>query len=84
MTVVLIIALIAVSVALVCVLLGAAAARRAGSGPDPLEWLMDLRSPSGSRFFPTRASARDLLKTIEEDIPDDAVTAPSRDRPPSA
>jgi hypothetical protein len=64
-----ILAIIAVLIALVCVLVGAAAARRGGSGPDPLEWLIGLRSPSGKRFFPTKQSARDLMASLEE-VPD--------------
>jgi hypothetical protein len=72
-----IVAIIAVFVALVCVLVGAAAARRGGSGPDPLEWLVGLRSPSGKRFFPTKESARDLMASLEE-VPD--LKVPDRDR----
>ena len=64
-----IIAIIAVFVALVCVLVGAAAVRRGGSSPDQLEWLVGLRSPSGKRFFPTSESARDLMASLEE-VPD--------------
>jgi hypothetical protein len=64
-----ILAIIAVLIALVCVLVGAAAARRGGAGPDPLEWLIGLRSPSGKRFFPTKQSARDLMASLEE-VPD--------------
>jgi hypothetical protein len=56
---------------------GAAAARRGGSGPDPLEWLIGLRSPSGKRFFPTKESARDLIASLEE-VPD--LKVPDRDR----
>ena len=69
MALVWILAIIAVLIALVCVLVGAAAARRGGSGPDPLEWLIGLRSPSGKRFFPTKQSARDLIASLEE-VPD--------------
>jgi hypothetical protein len=76
MALVWILAIIAVLVALVCVV-GAAAARRGGSGPDPLEWLMGLRSPSGKRFFPTKESARDLMASLEE-VPD--LKVPDRDR----
>ena len=68
MTVVLIFASIALLVTVFCVVLGLAAARRADSGPDPLEWLMSLRSPSGSRFFPTDESARELVEDLE-DVP---------------
>jgi hypothetical protein len=77
MTVVLILASIAVLVAIVCVVLGTAAARRAGSAPDPLEWLMDLRSPSGSRFFPTDEAARDFVHDLDE------ISDQDRDRQPS-
>ena len=77
MALVWIVAIIAVLVVLVCVVVGAAAARRGGSGPDPLEWLMGLRSPSGKRFFPTRESARDLMASLEE-VPD--LKGPDRDR----
>ena len=69
MALVWILAIIAVLIALVCVLVGAAAARRGGSSPDPLEWLIGLRSPSGKRFFPTKQSARDLMTSLEE-VPD--------------
>ena len=69
MNLVLIMAAVAGLVAVVCVALGAAAARRADSRPDPLEWLMDLRSPSGSSFFASKESARDLAKQLE-DLPD--------------
>ena len=72
-----IVAIIAVFVALVCVLVGVAAVRRGGSGPDPLEWLVGLRSPSGKRFFPTKESARDLMASLEE-VPD--LKVPDRDR----
>ena len=77
MALVWIIAIIAVFVALVCVLVGAAAARRGGSSPDQLEWLVGLRSPSGKRFFPTKESARDLMASLEE-VPD--LKAPDRER----
>jgi hypothetical protein len=69
MSLVWIVALGVVLVALVCVLLGAFAARRGGSDPDPLEWLMRLRSPSGKSFFATRESARELMASLE-DVPD--------------
>jgi hypothetical protein len=78
MALVWILAIIAVLVALVCVVVGAtAAARRGGSGPDPREWLIGLRSPSGKRFFPTKESARDLMASLEE-VPD--LKVPDRDR----
>jgi hypothetical protein len=69
MTLVLVVTSIALLFAVACVTLGVAAARRSDSGSDPFEWLMDLRSPSGSRFFPTEESARDLVKDLE-DLPD--------------
>ncbi len=74
---VLILALIALLVTIFLVVLGLAAARRADSASDPLEWLMDLRSPSGSRFFPTKESARDLVDDL------DVVSDQDRDRTPS-
>jgi hypothetical protein len=77
MALVWILAILAVLVALVCVVVGAAAARRGGSGPDPLDWLIGLRSPSGKRFFPTKQSARDLMASLEE-VPD--LKVPDRDR----
>jgi hypothetical protein len=77
MTMVLILASIAVLVAVVCVVLGMAAARRSDTGPDPLDWLMDLRSPSGSRFFPTKESAREFVQDLDE------ISDPDRDRPPN-
>jgi hypothetical protein len=70
-------ATIAVFVALVCVVVGAAAARRGGAGSDPREWLMGLRSPSGKQFFPTKESARDLMASLEE-VPDLKVSDPDR------
>ena len=76
MTLVLIFALIAVLVTVFCLVLGLAAARRADTGPDPLEWLMDLRSPSGSRFFPNRESAREFVDDLDE------ISDRDRDRPP--
>jgi hypothetical protein len=81
MALVWILAIIAVSVALVCVLVGATAARRGRSGPDPLEWLVGLRSPSGKRFFPTKESARDLMASLEE-VPDLKVPDPDRQSEP--
>jgi hypothetical protein len=68
MTLVLIFIALALLAAALFVVLGLAAARRADSGPDPLEWLQSLRSPSGSRFFPTEESARDLVEDLE-DVP---------------
>jgi hypothetical protein len=70
MTVFLVVASIAVLFVIACVTLVLAVARRSDTSPDPFEWLMDLRSPSGSRFFPTRESARDLVKDLEE-LPDE-------------
>jgi hypothetical protein len=78
MTLVLIFALIALLITVFCVVLGLAAARRADSGPDPLEWLMDLRSPSGSSFFPDRESAREFVDELDE------ISDPDRGRQPNA
>jgi hypothetical protein len=66
---ILVLASIAVLFTIGLVTLGVAAARRSGSEADPFEWLMNLRSPSGSRFFPTDESARELVKDLE-DLPD--------------
>ena len=74
---VLILASVAVLVAVVCVVLGTVAARRGDSGPDPLDWLMNLRSPSGSRFFPTEEAARDFAQDLDE------ISDQDRDRQPS-
>ncbi|MGH8574487.1 MAG: hypothetical protein ACREX8_18220 [Gammaproteobacteria bacterium] len=77
----LIVALILLLVAVVCIAVGAAAAtRRSDRGPHPLEWLMNLRSPSGKQFFADQESARELLDAIE----DPELTSPDRDRRPSA
>ena len=76
MTLILIFALIAVLVTVFCLVLGLAAARRADTGPDPLEWLMDLRSPSGSRFFPNKESAREFVDDLDE------ISDRDRGRPP--
>jgi len=70
MTLVLIFVLIALLVTVFCVLLGLAVARRADSGPDPVEWLASLRSPSGTRFFPTEEAPRDLVEDLEDVPPD--------------
>jgi hypothetical protein len=78
MTMVLILASVAVLVAVACVVLGTAAARRADSRPDPLDWLMNLRSPSGSRFFPTDEAARDFVQDL------DGISDPDHDRQPNA
>ena len=77
MTLILIFASIALLVTLFCVVLGLAAARRADSSPDPLGWLMDLRSPSGSSFFPTKESAREFVEQLEE------INDRDRDRQPN-
>jgi hypothetical protein len=77
MTMILILASVAVLVAVVCVVLGTVAARRGDSGPDPLDWLMNLRSPSGSRFFPTDEAARDFVHDLDE------ISDQDRDRQPS-
>jgi hypothetical protein len=78
MTMILILASVAVLVAVVCVVLGTVAARRGDSGPDPLDWLMNLRSPSGSPFFPTEEAARDFVQGLDE------ISDQDRDRQPSA
>ena len=75
---ILILASVAVLVAVVCVVLGTVAARRGDSGPDPLDWLMNLRSPSGSPFFPTEEAARDFVQDLDE------ISDQDRDRQPSA
>ena len=80
MSLVLIAVLIALFVALVCIAVGAAAARSADERLNPLDWLMELRSPSGQRFFPTDESARELLQAIDE-APE---LSPGRGRRPSA
>jgi len=77
MTLILIFALIAVLVAVFCLILGLAAARRADTGPDPLEWLVGLRSPSGSSFFPNKESAREFVDELDE------ISDRDRDRPPT-
>jgi hypothetical protein len=46
-----------------------AAARRGDSDWNGVEWLLDLRSPSGHSFFPTPEAARDLYAAIE-DVPE--------------
>jgi hypothetical protein len=76
MTLIFILALIALLVTVFCLVLGLAAARRADTGPDPLEWLVGLRSPSGSRFFPTKESAREFVDELDE------INDRDRDRPP--
>jgi hypothetical protein len=78
MTMILILASVAVLVAVVCVVLGTVAARRGDSGPDPLDWLMNLRSTNGSRFFPTEEAARDFVQDLDE------ISDQDRDRQPSA
>jgi hypothetical protein len=80
MTFVLIAALIALLVAVSCIAVGAAAARRTSARSNPLEWLMDLRSPSGKRFFATEQAARDLLQALD-DLPE---LSRGRGRRPSA
>jgi hypothetical protein len=63
--------------------MGAAIARRRHNRDDhrdDLEWLLDLRSPSGTRFLPNREAARELFGAIEEIA---ELTGPARDRPPS-